>query len=103
MVRTPPADAEFPKLPWQDDLPPDLDMVEIRGRLKEEDYTPYAAWNVDRFGWPTSPVMVEICVKDGKTWKNLDLFRMIWGILSFCELLREVSQAGCPPVLEHGN
>jgi hypothetical protein len=63
-------------------------MVEIRGRLKEEDYTPYAAWNVDRFGRPTSPVMVEICVKDGKTWKNLDLFRMIWGILSFYVILR---------------
>ncbi|CAL1157217.1 unnamed protein product [Cladocopium goreaui] len=26
---------------YKDDLPPDLDMVEIRGRLKEEDYTPY--------------------------------------------------------------
>ncbi|CAE7667372.1 unnamed protein product, partial [Symbiodinium pilosum] len=26
---------------YKDELPPDLDMPEIRGRLREEDYTPY--------------------------------------------------------------
>ena len=33
----------FRKFPMQDDLPQDLDMAEIRGRLREEDYTPYVA------------------------------------------------------------
>lgn len=34
---------KFNELVIQEELPSDLDMGEIRGRLREEDYTPYVA------------------------------------------------------------
>ena len=30
-------------LRYSEELPPDLDMVDIRGKLSEEDYTPYVS------------------------------------------------------------
>ena len=94
------------ELPSQDDLPPDLDMVEIRGRLREEDYTPYATWQLILAG-PTPPeMMVNIYVskgKDGKTWENGWNYRMIRADCHFAHCHVKFSKLVALRHLEHGN